>query len=268
MAPPAKRKGTPQRPGRKLLRYDRGLELRFVAGVDEVGRGCLAGPLVAAAVVLDYTSLVGPKAASLAHLNDSKKLSRDMRERLFDVVMECATATSVVVISANTIDRRGLHKSNIAALCTAINRLRAPIDMALVDGFAVPLDCANRRVIKGDSTSAAIAAASIVAKVTRDRMMCRLDETLDGRWAFGEHMGYATPLHHERIHAHGVSDHHRMSFDSQAYRVGVSEGVGEVLDPFDASVVVAIDDVDIEAVLTDAPLVASVGSHPGDGSPA
>lgn len=269
MAPPRSQRPAPRRsgtanarPGRRLLSHDRKLGARVVAGADEAGRGCLAGPLVTAAVAFDYATLMGPDAAPLGHLNDSKKLTLDVRERLYDAVLSLARSWSVVVISPGTIDRRGLHKSNVRGLGLALERLQCPVELGLTDGFHV--ECAGmttQRIIKGDATSAAIAAASILAKVTRDRLMHRLDQMLDGRWAFAEHVGYATPLHHERIREHGMSEHHRRSFDSVAYRdlapaVGNvrSEGVSQVVDPFDATTRILPHEEHVEAVAPNAPV--------------
>lgn len=222
MTPP--RTKVPKRPGKRLLAHDRKLGARFVAGCDEAGRGSLAGPLVAAAVVLDLDRLTGPEAAALGRLDDSKKLTHEVREQLYRVVMSRCRDVSVAMVSATTIDRNGLHVSNIAAMRRALAQLETPCEHVLVDGFQLapvtlacgtPRDCT--RLIKGDGKSAAIAAAAIVAKVTRDRLMCRLDEETDGRWALAEHMGYATPLHAERIQLHGTSHHHRMSYEAMAY---------------------------------------------------
>lgn len=222
MTPPAV-KARP-RPGRKLLAHDRRLA-RYVAGVDEAGRGSLAGPLVAAAVVLDLERLTGPEAAALGQLDDSKKLSPAVRERLYRVVLARARDISVSLVPSATIDRDGLHRSNIAAMRRALERLTAPVDVVLVDGFQLEpielLGCGTRfdcrRVVRGDSTSAAIAAGAIVAKVTRDRLMARLDSETGERWAFAEHHGYATELHAERIQLHGTCHHHRMSYVAQSY---------------------------------------------------
>jgi ribonuclease HII len=223
MTPPAATRPKP-RPGKKLLAHDRKIA-RFVAGVDEAGRGSLAGPLVAAAVVLDMDRLTGPEAAALGHLNDSKQLSADMRDKLYRVVLARARDISVALVPSTTIDRDGLHVSNIRAMRRALQRLTSPVEAVLVDGFQLEpielLGCGTRfdcrKVIKGDATSAAIAAGAIVAKVTRDRLMARLDEETERRWAFAEHHGYATELHAERIQLHGTSHHHRMSYEAQAY---------------------------------------------------
>jgi ribonuclease HII len=208
----------PSRPGKRLLKHDRALGVRYVAGADEVGRGCLAGPLVAAAVVLDLERLTGPRAASFGYLDDSKKLTLERRNQLYLQVMGAARAWAVVQVSPREIDRNGVHAANVAALARALRQVGAHAEIALVDGF----DCGDvglprQRIVKGDATSAAIAAASVIAKVTRDRLMHRIDAETGGRWAFTEHVGYATPLHHERIGEHGVSRYHRRSFDSTAY---------------------------------------------------
>jgi ribonuclease HII len=223
MTPPRTARPAP-RPGKQLLAHDRTIG-RFVAGVDEAGRGCLAGPLVAAAVVLDLEHLTGPEAAALGQLNDSKLLTADVRDRLYRVVLARARDVALAVVQAERIDRDGLHVSNIAAMRRALAQLEPPIDAVLVDGFQLDpieldacgtrLDC--RKLVKGDRTSAAIAAGAIVAKVTRDRLMDRLDRETDGRWAFTEHHGYATELHAERIALHGTTHHHRMSYQAQAY---------------------------------------------------
>lgn len=220
---PAATKPKP-RPGKRLLAHDRKVG-RFVAGVDEAGRGSLAGPLVAAAVVLDLDRLTGPEAAALGRLDDSKKLTPDLRDRLYRVVLARARDISVSLVPSTTIDRDGLHRCNIRAMRRALERLAAPVEVVLVDGFQLEpielLGCGTRfdcrRVIRGDSTSAAIAAGAIVAKVTRDRLMQRLDDETGSRWAFGEHHGYATELHAERIQLHGTCHHHRMSYEAQAY---------------------------------------------------
>jgi ribonuclease HII len=227
MTPPAATRPRP-RPGKKLLAHDRKIA-RFVAGVDEAGRGSLAGPLVAAAVVLDLERLTGPEAAALGHLDDSKKLTRDVRDRLYRIVLARARDISVALVPSTTIDRDGLHVSNIRAMRRALERLESPVQAVLVDGFQLePIElqgCGTRfdcqKVIKGDQKSAAIAAGAIVAKVTRDRLMDRLDEETELRWAFTEHHGYATELHAERIQLHGTCHHHRMSYEAQAY-VGAS----------------------------------------------
>jgi len=194
-----------------------------VAGADEAGRGCLAGPLVAAAVLFDRRALTAGDLRSLATLNDSKQHTPQAREALYPRVL--ASASRVVVVSrcVRGIDARGLHRTNLAALRDALRgvtgSLPAEADvLCLVDGFAVPaFERLQRAVVDGDATSAAIAAASIVAKVSRDRYMHRADGLHPG-WRFAEHVGYSTPEHREAILRQGVSPLHRMSFQSLAYQ--------------------------------------------------
>jgi ribonuclease HII len=203
---------------RRLFAFDRGLGSRLVAGADEAGRGCLAGPLVAAAVLIDYETLSHADRRALAGLHDSKQMKPERREELYPAVLRAAERVSVVVRCARGIDNRGLHVTNIEALSSALERLR-PEERAtcLVDGFALR-ECTvpHRAVIEGDGTSAAIAAASVVAKVTRDRYMRRAADRHPG-WGFEEHVGYSTPEHREAIERIGISPLHRRSFQSVAY---------------------------------------------------
>jgi len=188
-----------------------------VAGADEAGRGCLAGPLVAAAVLLDLDSIGVAEVRALGALNDSKQHDHAAREALLPIVMQTAQRVVVVSRSARGIDERGLHKTNLAALRESLIRVARPGCICLIDGFEVPaFEYEQRAVIGGDGLSAAIAAASIVAKVTRDRLMARAGETMP-EWGFEEHFGYATPAHREAIIANGVSPIHRLSFKSSAY---------------------------------------------------
>ncbi len=192
-----------------------------MAGADEAGRGCLAGPLVAAGVLFDYEGLSTRELRSLAALNDSKQHSSEAREELYPLVMRSATRVVVVSRCARGIDERGLHNTNLAALRDAIRGVTMGLASevaCLLDGFSVPeFERPQRAVINGDATSAAIAAASIVAKVTRDRYMHHADELHPG-WSFAEHVGYSTPSHREAILRQGVSPLHRMSFRSLAYQ--------------------------------------------------
>ena len=208
--------------GQKLLSFDRRLGARFVAGADEAGRGSLAGPLVVAGVLLDYECLRNHKVRPLASLNDSKQVSPAEREELFRAVVGCAMRISVRVIPPGDIDRNGLHKSNLWGLRSVLGDLAPPArrmgDVAcLVDGFRLgPLAPEHRAVVDGDTKSAAIAAASIVAKVTRDRVMRRLD-ALYPRYGFARHVGYITPGHSAAVREHGPSEQHRLSFNALAY---------------------------------------------------
>jgi ribonuclease HII len=190
----------------------------MVAGADEAGRGCLAGPLVAAAVLFDYESLTTADRRSLSGLHDSKQMKPEKREELYPAVMRAARRVSVVIRCARGIDDRGLHVTNIEALSTALERLSPDAGATcLVDGFSLR-DCGvpHRAVIEGDGTSAAIAAASVIAKVTRDRYMHVAGREHPG-WGFEEHVGYSTPEHREAIERIGISPLHRRSFQSVAY---------------------------------------------------
>jgi ribonuclease HII len=204
--------------GQRLLRFDRRLGVRFVAGADEAGRGSLAGPLVVAGVLLDYAELRGSRVRPLAALNDSKQVTPDGRERLFEAVVASAAAISVRVFPAGEIDRSGLHRSNLAGLRSVLADLHPPAEACLVDGFRLgPAAPPHRALVDGDTRSAAIAAASIVAKVVRDRVMRRLD-SLYPRYGFASHVGYITPGHSEAVRAFGPSELHRRSFQAACYQ--------------------------------------------------
>jgi ribonuclease HII len=202
--------------GRKLIAFDRRLGVRLVAGADEAGRGSLAGPLVAAAVLLDYDELRGRRAAVLSQLNDSKQLSAGERERLLQAVLASACRVAVEIVSPGEIDRTGLHRCNLRALAAALAALGGA-DVRLVDGFRLGAAAPHHRaVVDGDQKSAAIAAASIVAKVTRDRVMRRLD-ALYPHYGFVSHVGYITPGHSAAVRERGPSGLHRRSFEARCY---------------------------------------------------
>ncbi|MEU7003097.1 ribonuclease HII [Nonomuraea sp. NPDC046570] len=188
-----------------LYAYERALARRGlapIAGVDEAGRGACAGPLVVAAVVL---------RREIAGLADSKALAPAVREELYERIMATASV-GVVVIPPEEIDARGLHKSNIAGMRRAVARLPFVPEYILTDGFPVPgLPAPSLAVWKGDQVAACVAAASIVAKVTRDRMMVSLD-TDHPQYGFAEHKGYVTPRHRRALEDHGPCAHHRFSF--------------------------------------------------------
>jgi ribonuclease HII len=207
--------------GRRLFAFDRRLGVRFVAGADEAGRGSLAGPLVAASVLFDYDALSLRDLRALKALNDSKQHTHLAREELYPLVLRSAARVVVVSRCVRGIDARGLHKTNLAALRDALRgvtrELRGEV-ICLVDGFSVPeFERPQRAIVDGDATSAAIAAASIVAKVTRDRYMRHADQLHPG-WSFADHVGYSTPEHREAILRQGISPLHRMSFQSLAYQ--------------------------------------------------
>ncbi|HXV30992.1 MAG TPA: ribonuclease HII [Sinorhizobium sp.] len=176
-----------------------------VAGADEVGRGPLAGPVVAAAVILD------PDAVPDG-LNDSKLLSAEQREALFSQIMATATV-SIASSSARHIDTTDILKASLDAMRRAIDGLATAARFVLIDGRDVPsgLSCHAKAIVKGDSRSVSIAAASIVAKVTRDRMMARADASFPA-YGFALHAGYATARHRDAIVSHGPCALHRMSF--------------------------------------------------------
>ena len=189
-----------------------------VAGADEAGRGCLAGPLVAAAVSFDYAALDDADFAALERLDDSKKVLKVRRAALYEEILRRARQVVIVCCSAGTIDRDGLHRCNLGSLARAVEGIAPQPSVTLIDGFALP-GCrrAHRAVVGGDGRSAAIAAASVVAKVTRDRLMLRL-HARHPQYGFDRHVGYATTAHREAIVAHGVCELHRLSFASVAYR--------------------------------------------------
>jgi ribonuclease HII len=206
-----------QRRAARLFRFDRSLGARFVAGADEAGRGSLAGPLVAAAVLIDYGTLSLSDRRALSELDDSKARSPEEREELYPRVIRAAARMAVTVRSVRCIDARGLHVTNLAALARSLERVAVPGAVCLVDGFSVPR-CAveHRAVIDGDARSAAIAAASVIAKVTRDRYMCRVHAAFP-EFDFAGNVGYSTPEHRAAIIENGPSILHRRSFQSIAY---------------------------------------------------
>ena len=207
-----------RRSGRRLFAYDRALGARFVAGADEAGRGCLAGPLVAAAVLFDYERIGLADLRALTALNDSKQHTEEGREELYPRVLRIATKVAVTSRCVRGIDSRGLHVTNLAALSDTLRRVAVDGCLCLSDGFPVPATGYEQRpVVGGDATSAAIAAASVIAKVSRDRFMRRMEERYPG-WEFATHVGYSTPEHRAAIEKLGVSPLHRMSFQSMAYQ--------------------------------------------------
>jgi ribonuclease HII len=177
----------------------------YVAGVDEVGRGCLAGPVVAGAVVLD-------PGRYIPRICDSKRVTALERDRLYDAITRKAVCWSVVSIEPDEIDRINIHQASLRAMQRAVLSLVPLPDMVLVDAFRIPeLPMAQRGVPEGDTRCTAIAAASIVAKVTRDRLMLELHRQ-DPRYGFDRHKGYATRDHLDAVSRFGYSDVHRRSF--------------------------------------------------------
>ncbi|HIJ65527.1 MAG TPA: ribonuclease HII [Candidatus Hydrogenedentes bacterium] len=174
-----------------------------VAGVDEAGRGPLAGPLVAAAIVL---------GERVPGLDDSKRLTQAQRQRLFDKLRRGPHAIGVALIEPEFVDRRGIQEANYAAFAQAVAQLEPPPDFLLVDGFAIPgCSIPHMRLIKGDRRSASVAAASIIAKVTRDRLMLELSDKYP-MYAFAKNKGYGTKEHLAALARFGPCPVHRRSF--------------------------------------------------------
>jgi ribonuclease HII len=204
--------------GRRLFSFDRGLGCRFVAGADEAGRGSLAGPLVAAAVLFDLDRLTLSDRRALSRLNDSKQHTAEAREELYPLVLRAAARAVIVSRCVRGIDARGLHVTNLDALRSALIGVAREGAICLVDGFRVPeFGHEQRAVVDGDCRSAAIAAASVLAKVSRDRYMRRA-AARHPDWDFDTNVGYSTPEHRAAIVENGVSPLHRRSFQSIAYQ--------------------------------------------------
>lgn len=182
-----------------------------LAGVDEAGRGACAGPLVVASVILR-----DPHASELAKVRDSKEISEKNREELFDVVTDAALSVSIVIISNEEIDDRGVHATNLDGMRRAVQGLEITPAYVLTDGYAIEgLALPNLAVWKGDQVVTCISAASIIAKVTRDRIMREMDLTYP-EYGFASHKGYITKTHTEALQKHGVTSIHRKSFSNIA----------------------------------------------------
>ena len=189
------------------LKYENELRargIRYIAGIDEVGRGPLAGPVVASAVIL-------PEDFYLPGLTDSKKLSKQQRERFYDEIMNRAEAVSVQFLAAAEIDRLNIYQATKVVMIQAIESLAVRPEHLLIDAMELPLETEQTSLIKGDLTSASIAAASIIAKVERDRYMEKLGADYP-QYGFERHMGYPTKGHIEAIYQYGVIGEHRSSF--------------------------------------------------------
>ncbi len=200
---------------KELFDYDD--ELRnahpIICGVDEAGRGPLAGDVYAAAVVLD-------SGVTIDYLNDSKKLSEKRREELFDVIKEKARAYCIATASVEEIDSLNILNAAMLAMKRAVEGLGIAPDLALIDGNRLPdISCKAQYVIKGDAVSASIAAASVLAKVARDRYMKELAEKYP-QYVFEKHKGYGTKLHYECLEKYGISEVHRRSFLKKLYDKG------------------------------------------------
>jgi len=181
--------------------------IKNIAGVDEAGRGPCAGPLVLASVILK-----DPLSKALKEVRDSKELSEAKREELFDVVIDNSLAYSIIEVSVDEIDTIGLHKCNIEGMRRAINALEVTPDYVLTDGYPSPgLTTPNLAVWKGDQVAISISAASILAKVYRDRIMIKLDKEFP-KYGLANHKGYITASHTAAIKEFGVLPIHRKSF--------------------------------------------------------
>jgi ribonuclease HII len=231
-----------------------------VAGVDEAGRGSLAGPLLAAGVLIDLERIGRSERLALARLDDSKQKTPEEREELYPRVIRAAACVSLAVRSPRCIDRNGLHLSNIAALTDCMHAIARAEATRLVDGFRLPrCELEHTPVVDGDARSAAIAAASVVAKVTRDRYMRRV-AALYPDWNFEGNVGYSTPEHREAIMRNGICPLHRRSFASVAYSQldltdddidAALEGGADVIDIREA-IRAEADPDDVEAIARDA----------------
>lgn len=191
--------------------------LSTIAGADEAGRGSCAGPLVAAAVAINQESI--SKLTSLIDISrglDSKKFDEERREEIFDIIVDSILAYEIVEISANEIDENGLQEMNLSAMRRAISQLKVPLDYVLTDGYPIKgLDIPSLAVWKGDVVSLAVGSASIIAKVTRDRIMIAYDDEFPG-YGFARHKGYSSPGHMKAIEQLGLTPIHRRSYSNIA----------------------------------------------------
>lgn len=182
--------------------YNNGIN--FIAGIDEVGRGPLVGPVVTAAVIL-------PKDFYAERINDSKKLTEKKRELLYDVIMENAISVGIGISSENVIDEINILNATKRAMLEAVNNLSVKPEHLLIDAVKLDTDIPQTSIIKGDAKSESIAAASIIAKVTRDRMMIELDK-IHPEYDFKHNKGYGTKKHIEAIRKYGIIKEHRKTF--------------------------------------------------------
>jgi ribonuclease HII len=184
----------------------------FVAGLDEAGRGCLAGPVVAAAVILPLQDDPANVMERFAGVNDSKQLTLAARERLYDVIMQHAVAACVGIGPVEVIDERNILQATKYAMRLALKQLSPSPQALLLDAIRLPdIALPQRSIIKGDARCLSIAAASIIAKVTRDRLMVQLHQEYPD-YGFNQHKGYGTEAHLAALHQHGVTPQHRRSF--------------------------------------------------------
>ncbi|MCH5166396.1 MAG: ribonuclease HII [Erysipelotrichales bacterium] len=190
-----------------LLEYERVLYnkgINLIAGVDEVGRGPLCGPVVACACIL-------PENYFLEGLNDSKKVSEKKREKLYEILINDAVSYGLGIVSPRRIDEINILEASKEAMKEAINNLNTKPEHVLIDAVKLDIDIPSTSIIKGDAKSASIAAASIIAKVTRDRMMIELDKKYP-EYGYAKHKGYGTKAHIEAVKKYGVNELYRFTF--------------------------------------------------------
>ncbi len=199
----------------QALRYQ---GARAIAGVDEVGRGALFGPVVAAAVILPEDT----RALAEAGLKDSKQMPREERERVAVMIRGMALAVAVADVDAETIDRVNIYQATRMAMLLAVRDLAIAPDHLLIDAMRIDHPCPQTRLIYGDSLSLSIAAASVIAKVHRDAMMCEMDAIYPA-YGLASHKGYGTPFHRRALAEHGPTPLHRMSFAPVAAMVETVE---------------------------------------------
>lgn len=201
-------------PRHSLLEHEKALlseGFRRVAGVDEAGRGCLAGPVVAGAVIL-------PPGISIDGLTDSKQLTARQRDRFFDIIQDRALSCATGVVGPREIDAINILNASLKAMQMAVDALAVEPDVLLIDGpFTIDHALPQRALIKGDARSLSIAAASVIAKVTRDRAMKELSRDYPA-FAFSIHKGYGTAIHRQELLLHGPTPAHRMTFRGVAGR--------------------------------------------------
>jgi ribonuclease HII len=197
-----------------MLQFEQDLwdnQIQYIAGIDEVGRGCLFGDVVAAAVIL-------PVGLVIEGINDSKKLTEKKRDELYDIIWKEALAISVGIVDCLTVDRINIKQAARLAMKQALEQLTIQPEYLLVDAEKVDSPIPQKAIIHGDALSQSIAAASIIAKVTRDRMCLEWDKQ-HPIYGIALHKGYATKLHRERILAHGPSPLHRLTFLNKLFNV-------------------------------------------------